>query len=78
MRSDKNGDVNKQAERCMFTAKQKKQKQKQNKQTNTKHHSNHGSTICWVEVFYIMNKFPQSLGTLFNQGSTVLRTVPFP
>ena len=34
MRSDKNGDVNKQGERCMFTAKQKnKNKNKTNKQT---------------------------------------------
>ena len=50
MRSDKNGDVNKRAERCMLTAKPKnKNKNKTNKnkkKKNTKHHSNHGSTIC--------------------------------
>ena len=48
-----------------------------NKQTHThtKHHSNHSSTIRWVEVFDITSKFPQSLGTSFNRGSTVLRAI---
>ena len=58
---------------------QEKKNNNNNKQTNThthtKHHSNHSSTIRWVEVFAITSKFPQSLGTSFNRGSTVLRAI---
>lgn len=54
---------------------QEKNNNNNNKHTHTKHHGNHSSTIRWVEVFAITSKFPQSLGTSFNRGSTVLRAI---
>ena len=51
-RSDKNGDVNKQAERCMFTAKQKnknKHKTKQNKKNKKKTLSIIATVVQFVE-----------------------------
>ena len=61
-----------------YLQQEKKQQQQQTNthtHTHTKHHSNHSSTIRWVEVFDITSKFPQSLGTSFNRGSTVLRAI---
>ena len=49
-----------QAERWIFTAKNKN-KQTKRKKKNTKRHSNHSSKIRSVEVFDITNKFPESV-----------------
>ena len=54
---------------------QKTKTNKQTKKKNTNRHSNHSSKIRSVEVFDITNKFPESLGTSRNRGSTVLRTI---